>query len=109
MPQLLTVSSTLACPHQGTVSIAPADPRVQADGEFVVTAADVFTIVGCTFNIGSSPHPCVLVQWQQTAARNALSGAPALNDASIGFCVAADNAVQGTVQISATQARVSGV
>ncbi|HWB84005.1 MAG TPA: hypothetical protein VG675_07685 [Bryobacteraceae bacterium] len=108
MPQLLTTSSTLMCPHGGTVTIVTANSKVRMGGDFAAMASDQFLIAGCTFNVAGGPHPCVTVQWVQTAQRSKVLQNPTLNTASTGLCVAADQAVQGAVQIVVTQQRVSG-
>jgi hypothetical protein len=108
MAGLLNSSSTLMCPHGGTVTIVTSNTRVQGGGDYLVLATDTFTITGCPFVLGLVPHPCVLVQWVQPAVRNQALGAFALTEESVGLCVAADQAVQGTVLIVATQPQVSG-
>ena len=107
MPRLLNASSVLMCPHGGTVTVESTNTRVKAGGDFAATSADSFSIAGCTLNVSGSPHPCVTVQWTDTAHRSSVDGSPTLHETSTGMCVAADQAVQGTVQIVATQPRVS--
>jgi hypothetical protein len=108
MGAYLTAQSTLMCPHGGIVSPIPANPSITLGGSPVVVSTDTFPIGGCTFNV-VVPHPCVLVQWIATAERGAASGAQFLTTDSVGLCVAADGAVQGTVLIQATQTQVSGL
>jgi hypothetical protein len=108
MPGLLTTASTMMCPHGGTVQASPSSTRAQVAGAPLVSATDLFTIVGCVFNISGAPHPCVSVQWVQPAARSTLAGNPTLTEASVGLCVAADQAPQGPVMIVAAQPNVSG-
>ena len=69
----------------------------------------VSSIAGCTFNVAGAPHPCVSVNWVQTATRVKHGGDFALNEASVGLCVAGDQTPQGTVLIAATQTQVSGL
>jgi len=107
MGQYLTLSSTLMCPHGGTVSPIPANSKVSL-GDAIVLATDTFPIGGCAFAPGA-PHPCVQVQWIVTALRATADGAAPLTTDSVGLCVAADSAVQGPVIIQATQAEVTGL
>ena len=107
MPALLTTASTLMCPHGGTVIASPGSTRAQA-GAPILTATDSFTIAGCTF-APSSPHPCMTVQWILPAMRVKHGGNPVLNESSVGLCLAADQAPQGTVLIAATQPKASGL
>jgi hypothetical protein len=51
----------------------------------------------------------VQVQWVQTALRSKAIGDFTLTEASVGLCVAPDQAPQGTVLIVSAQPQVSGV
>lgn len=107
MGQYLTKSSTLMCPHGGSVMPIPANAKVTLD-DSIVLATDTFPIGGCAF-APVVPHPCVQVQWMVTALRATADGAAPLTTESIGMCVAADGAIQGPVMIQVTQAQVSGL
>jgi hypothetical protein len=50
----------------------------------------------------------VRVQWVQTALRSKVVQDFALTEASVGLCLAADGAPQGTVLVNSTQAQASG-
>src|SRR5690349_3309077 len=106
MAGLLNVSSVMMCPHGGTVTGAPTS-NVKAGGAIALLSTDTFTIAGCPFNPGTV-HPCVSVRWVQPAKRVRSSKNPALTEESVGLCIAADQAVQGTVQIVSTQQQVTG-
>ena len=108
MPGLLNMSSVMMCPHGGQVQAITANAKVQAAGDFVLRMSDTFLIAGCPFNVASAPHPCVQVQWVQPAARSQVSGDYTLTEASVGLCVAADQAAQGPVSVVVTQPRVAG-
>jgi hypothetical protein len=108
MSSLLTTSSVLMCPHGGTVMATSSNTRAKA-GEFILRMSDTFTITGCPFTLpGPTPHPCMTVQWVKSALRCKAAGDFALAQDSIGMCLAADQAPQGTVLIQSTQPRVSG-
>jgi hypothetical protein len=109
MPGLLTTASVMMCPHGGTVQPITTDTRVRAAGSPVLLASDTFVIVGCLLTLPSGPHPCVSVNWAVPAAESQAVGDATLTEASVGFCSAADQAVQGVVLVVATQPRVSGV
>jgi hypothetical protein len=108
MPPLLTQSSTMMCPHGGTVTAIPGSTRAQAGGASVLRASDTFIIAGCSF-VPGTPHPCVSVKWAQSAQRLKHGGDFVLNQASVGFCLAGDQAPQGMVIIAATQPQASGL
>ena len=107
MPLLLTAASTMMCPHGGMVIATPSAARALA-GAPVLRGADTFVIAGCAFSTPIGPHPCVSVNWVQTATRVKHDGDLALSEASVGLCVAGDQTPQGTVVIAATQTSVSG-
>ncbi len=108
MPGLLNTSSIMMCPHGGTVSAITSNTKVNVGGGPAVLSTDTFTIAGCAFVIGVVPHPCMQVQWVQPDVRSQVGGAFTLSESSVGLCVAADMAPQGTVLISFTQPQVSG-
>jgi hypothetical protein len=109
MPSFLNTSSVMMCPHGGQVQAISSNTRAQAGGSFLLRASDTFTIVGCPFNLGVTPHPCVQVQWLQTATRSKAISDFTLTQASVGLCLAPDMAPQGTVIVSMTQPRASGI
>lgn len=106
--KFLTTTSTLSCPHGGTVTLATSNTRVKANGEFVMRSIDQFTIAGCSYTLGTTPHPCVRVQWDVHAERHNSDRDPSLTRDSVGLCLAADGAMQGMVEISSTQERGAG-
>jgi hypothetical protein len=107
MPALLTVASTLMCPHGGVVTATPGSTRAQA-GAPILRGSDTFIIAGCAFNAAGVPSPCVSVIWVQTATRVKHAGDLVLTQASVGLCVAGTQAPQGSVVIASTQANASG-
>ncbi|MBM4318416.1 MAG: hypothetical protein FJ125_00280 [Deltaproteobacteria bacterium] len=109
MGAFLTTASTLQCPHGGSVQLSSSNTRALADGAAILRAGDTFTISGCPFMIGSSSHPCVRVQWVVTAQRNQAAGDRALTEDSVGLCLAADSAPQGTVIVASTQRKAAGL
>jgi hypothetical protein len=108
MPALLTVASVLMCPHGGVVTVNPASTRASA-GSPIICGTDTFIVAGCAFNIAGVPSPCVSVNWLVTATRVQSGGTLALNDSSVGLCVAATQVPQGPVQIQSTQPLVNGL
>ena len=108
MAKLLNSSSSMMCPHGGTVSAIASYTKVKVGGDFAVRSTDTFVIAGCSLNVAGAPHPCLQVQWVQTGLKSTVVSDPTLNDESVGMCVAGDQAVQGTVQITNTQSKVTG-
>jgi len=108
MGNFLTTASVMMCPHGGTVQAITSNAKVKAAGTYLLRATDTFVIAGCPLNVAGAPHPCMQVQWIQTALKSKAIGDFTLTTDSVGFCVAADQAVQGTVLINTTQPKVSG-
>jgi len=65
-------------------------------------------VAGCPF-VPVVPHPCVQVRWQLGSQASSGGAAATLTSDSVGFCFAADGALQGSVLIQApAQAVVTG-
>jgi hypothetical protein len=109
MAGMLNTSSVLMCPHGGTVTATPGHASVQVGGELVLRSSDTFTIAGCPFAIGTSPHPCVSVQWSKTAEQSQVMDDFTLTEDSQGLCIAGDQARQGAVLILFTQPQVDSL
>lgn len=108
MAQLLTTASSMMCPHGGQVQAISSNTRAKASAP-ILRASDTFTIVGCPLNVASVPHPCMTVQWVKTNLRSKAGGDFVLAMDSVGLCLAADQAPQGTVIVSNTQPKASGL
>jgi hypothetical protein len=109
MGALLTTASMLMCPHGGTVSAITSNTQVNAGGSPLVRASDTFVIAGCPFTLpGSVPSPCMTVQWISPDTRSQVASDFTLSEASVGLCLAATQAPQGTVLINSTQEQVTG-
>lgn len=103
----LNQASTLMCPHGGTLVATPSNPTIGFGRAPVVTQSDPFTIVGCPFTLpGPTPSPCVRVQWTVPDTRVRVNGSPTLSQSSVGLCLSAAGAPQGTVIVASTQANV---
>lgn len=109
MGALLTTASMLMCPHGGTVTAISSNTQATAGGSPLVRASDTFIISGCPFTLPPSvPSPCMTVQWIQTDTQSKAAGDFTLSMNSMGLCLAATQAPQGTVLINNTQQKVTG-
>lgn len=108
MPALLTSATTMMCPHGGTVTAIPGQMRATAASP-ILRGSDTYIVAGCPFSIGPDYSPCVSVQWVQTATRVKAGSDFVLNQSSVGLCLAATQAPQGTVLILQTQPRAEGL
>lgn len=104
---LLTIASTIMCPHGGQAILFTSNARTTADGAPVLLESDVHAVVGCPFTIGPKYSPCVQIAWSGGAAKAAVDGVPALVQSSIGLCKSPEGAPQGVAVISSTQAKVA--
>lgn len=109
MSALLTTASTLQCPHGGTVTLVTSNTTTQVNSTYAITSADTLMIAGCPFMIGNTPHPCMTVQWVVTDMNSTIGGNATLSESSVGLCLAADQAPQGSVIITAGQSVVTGL
>jgi hypothetical protein len=106
----LNTASTLQCPHGATVQVVSSNTKVSAGGGAAALANDTFTIVGCPFQLPTTPptpSPCVKVQWLATDGRVKVGGAATLSQTSSGLCLSAAQVPQGPVVILATQSKVT--
>jgi hypothetical protein len=104
----LTTASTLKCPHGGTVAIVSSNARASVNGTYAALATDTFTISGCPFQLPTTPpvpSPCMTVQWIVPDVQTTVNNTPTLSESSVGLCLAATQAPQGPVSITAGQAK----
>jgi hypothetical protein len=106
MSAVLTAASSMSCPHGGTVMAVPGSTRASV-GSPILGVSDTCTIAGCAFAPSGAPSPCVTVRWTAPAGQVTHGGDPVLTESSVGLCLAATQAPQGTLLITSTQAKVS--
>jgi len=104
---VLTTATTVMCPHGGQATPIPTNARVSADGSPALLETDIHVVAGCPFTVGPKYSPCVRIEWQVGAVRTAIGGTPVLTRSSIGLCMGAEGAAQGTATIINTQIRTS--
>ncbi len=102
--RLLTVGSTIMCPHGGQVQpLTTSNVGVRgADGP-VLLESDIHPIVGCPFTVGSKYSPCLRVEWSAGASTVTVSGTSPLVETSAGRCFSAEGALQGMAIVVGTQ------
>ncbi len=106
---LVQYGSVMMCPHLAMVQQVPSQSAVLAGGHPILLPQDAATIMGCTFAVGTVPHPCVRVQWSGMATKSALNGHAPLLATSVGLCLSADGTTQGVVALQGVQTKVLGV
>ena len=107
--QILDSGCTIKCPHGGQATVIPGNTKVKAGGNFALLATDTMIISGCSFTVPpGTPMPCVTIQWSQPAGHVMVNQTPVLLKTSVGQCLNATSAPQGTAIISGGQTKVQG-
>jgi hypothetical protein len=103
---ILDSGVTIACPHGGQGSVVPRAKRASLGGKPPLLVDDVTTVSGCSFNVSGSPSPCLSVRWQLPATKVSVESTAVLLSSSIGMCVNAAQAPQGTALVTGFQTKV---
>jgi hypothetical protein len=103
---ILDAGATIMCPHGGGATVVPRSTRVSLGGKPPLLVDDVATIAGCPFNVSGAPSPCLAIRWLMPATRVSVESSPVLLASSVGLCVNAAQAPQGTAVVSGVQTRV---
>jgi hypothetical protein len=103
---VITSATVAMCPHGGQVTFVPSQTNLLVDSAPAILASDTASIAGCPFVIGTTPSPCLTIQWTLPATRAGVHGTPVLLSTSIGLCMSPAAAPQGAVVFSSVQARV---
>jgi hypothetical protein len=108
---ILHFGATIQCPHGGRVMMSPQSPA-SVSRQRAVTMQDVFTVVGCPFQVatpaGPKPQPCVCVQWQMPALAVKAARKQVLLQSSTGLCFSAEGIPQGKAVILQVQQLARG-
>ena len=107
--QILDLACTIQCPHGGRASAISVNQKVKVGGTFALLVSDIFVISGCPFKLPSgNPQPCLTINWLAPAGRDNINQTPVLLTSSVGLCMNAQNAPQGTAIVSGNQTKVNG-
>jgi hypothetical protein len=105
---ILNTSSIIMCPHGGQAVLFTSNARVLAGAAPALLESDIHPVVGCPFSVGPKYSPCVRIEWLAGAGSVSVGGTPVLLQTSVGTCMSAEGAPQGTAVIANTQVRASG-
>ena len=108
MIPILTTASTVICPHGGMAQLITTNTEALVDGAPVLLATDIHPIVGCTFT-PVSYSPCLTIRWVSAATRTSIRSVPVLLQTSIGLCLNAVQAPQGTALVVQVQQKAKGI
>jgi len=109
MSPYLTTTSTVMCPHFGSALLTTANTQVLVEGAPVLLLTDRHTIAGCSFAPGGVASPCLTIQWLTGTVHSTINQIPALLQTSVGLCLSALQAPQGTALVVQTQTKAMGV
>lgn len=106
---ILTISSTIMCPHGGQAILLTSNTKVSPVGVPALLESDIHPVVGCPFTIGPKYSPCIRIEWSSGATSSAVDGIPVLIQSSIGKCFSPEGAIQGVALVVNTQIKVSAL
>ena len=107
MIPILTTTSTVMCPHGGQAQLLTSNTDALIDGAPALLQTDLHPIVGCTFT-PVSYSPCVSIRWVTAATQTSVRGVPVLLQTSVGLCLNAAQAPQGTAIVVQVQSKAKG-
>jgi hypothetical protein len=108
MMPILTTASTVMCPHGGMAQLFTSNTIAVIDGAPALLQTDIHPIVGCTFT-PVAYSPCVSIRWVTGATQTAVRQVPVLLQNSVGLCLNAAQAPQGTALVVQVQQRAKGL
>ena len=108
MIPMLTTASTVTCPHGGMAQLITTNTEAKVDGSPVLLQTDMHPIVGCPFT-PVAYSPCVVIRWVTAATRTSIRNVPVLLQTSIGLCLNAAQAPQGTAIVVQVQQKAKGI
>jgi hypothetical protein len=107
MIPILTSASTVTCPHGGMAQLLTTNTVALIDGAPALLQTDVHPIVGCPFT-PVSYSPCVTIRWVTAATQTLVQNVPVLLQNSVGLCLNAAQAPQGTAIVMQVQQKATG-
>src|SRR5262245_27053280 len=100
---ILTTTSTLFCPHGGSVILLTSNMDMTILGAPALLLTDIHPVAGCPFTIGPNYSPCLTVRWLVGATQTNVRGVPVLLQSSVGICYSAAQAPQGPAIVAQVQ------
>lgn len=108
MIPMLTMASTVMCPHGGMAQLITTNSEALIEGSPALLMTDVHPIVGCPF----TPvvySPCVLIRWVTAATQTSVHDVPILLQTSVGVCLNAAQIPQGIAIVVQVQQQAKGI
>jgi hypothetical protein len=108
MIPILTTASTVMCPHGGMAQLITTNTEALIEGAPVLLQTDQHPVVGCPFT-PVAYSPCVLIRWITAATQTSVRDVPVLLQTSVGLCLNAAQAPQGTALVVQVQQQGKGL
>jgi hypothetical protein len=108
MIPILTTTSTVMCPHGGMAQLVTTNTDALVDGAPMLLQTVVHPIVGCPFT-PVAYSPCLSIRWVTAAAQTSVRNVPVLLQTSVGLCLNAAQAPQGTALVVQVQQKAKGI
>jgi len=108
MIPILTTTSTVMCPHGGMAQLLTTNTDALIDGAPALLQTDVHPVAGCTFT-PVAYSPCVSIRWLTAATQTSIRGVPVLLQTSVGLCLNAAQAPQGSAIVVQVQQKAKGI
>jgi hypothetical protein len=109
MPKNLTTASSIMCPHGGQAILVTSNTQSSAGHMPMLLQSDQHMIAGCPFAVGPVYTPCMTIQWQAPAVQVTVNDVGVLTQSSVGLCLNAAGAPQGTAIVVNTQMQVDSL
>jgi hypothetical protein len=108
MIPVLTTGSSVMCPHGGQAQLLTSNTSALVDGAPALLQTDMHPIVGCAFT-PVAYSPCISIRWVTGSTQAKVGGVPMLLQNSVGLCLNAAQAPQGTAIVLQTQSRAKAL
>ncbi len=96
------------CPHGGMAQLITTNTEAFVDGAPMLLQTDIHPIVGCPFT-PFAYSPCVTIRWMTAATRTSVRNVPVLLLTSVGLCLNAAQAPQGTAIVVQVQQKAKEI
>jgi len=107
MIPILTTTSTVMCPHGGMAQLVTTNAEMLIRGAPALLQTDLHPVVGCPFT-PVAYSLCVSIRWVSGATQTSVRNVPVLLQTSVGLCLNAAQAPQGTAIVVHAQQEAKG-
>jgi hypothetical protein len=109
MASILTIDSSIQCPHGGMAVLETTNTAFLVDDSPALLESDLHVISGCAFTVGVVYSPCVQIQWSGGAEMLTVDDVGVLLETSSGLCCNAAGAPQGSAIVAGANPEVDAI